>query len=383
MDTRIFKEIYNSRINRKMPSFEVPEAVKEVNVKIYKANDPFLFENQLKAENLKAQEAPEDAHKTQHPLHKEEKAYIFEGEHAFSDGIAQTVLHNLAKVDVSEEAVRDSILHGEKYDPSLEKLPRRFDPVLFWMKHIRVHGTPVLKRNNIILDNLLRHIIFAAIRSGALGGDALFHYDRDEAISTILKDEKRPFVLRGMPHITVQTANSAVNLPWASEAEVQAASAEPLPDIYPIAPEIDLRLQNVYNDETLIPRRKSDLNLHSLLWSREQDQKYPWTREQNAANAIMHTYGAAVAQATRNETPKLPVMMRGVQLVDGRLDLVAFQLNSLDRNDDSVKNIVWLEKGIRLYKPKPYYEQLQSVEEVDMNSFKKLAALVLTFGKES
>ena len=47
-----------------------------------------------------------------------------------------------------------------------------------------------------------------------------------------------------------------------------------------------------------------------------------------------------------SDLAKSPIMMRGVQLVNGRLDLVAFQLNTLDLSESNpVKNIVWLSKG--------------------------------------
>ncbi|VDK65365.1 unnamed protein product [Cylicostephanus goldi] len=90
-------------------------------------------------------------------------------------------------------------------------------------------------------------------------------------------------------------------------------------------------------------------SLHTLLWSREQDQKYPWTKEQNAANAILHTFGAAVAEATRRgerrDLKRHPVVVKGVQLVNGNMDIVTMQLNTLSlEENDPIKNVVWVEK---------------------------------------
>lgn len=66
----------------------------------------------------------------------------------------------------------------------------------------------------------------------------------------------------------------------------------------------------------------------------------------------MVCFGAAIAQATRHGQSDFknlsdqPVVTRAVQLVNGRLDLVVFQLNTLDLGASSrCKNVVWIEPG--------------------------------------
>lgn len=54
-------------------------------------------------------------------------------------------------------------------------------------------------------------------------------------------------------------------------------SDETVPDVYPIDPRIDLGSDHVYNKNALLPRQFSTLALVGACWSREQDQKYPWT----------------------------------------------------------------------------------------------------------
>lgn len=46
--------------------------------------------------------------------------------------------------------------------------------------------------------------------------------------------------------------------------------------------------------------------------------------------------------------PKQPIVSKAVQLINGKLDLVAVQINNLDLNANSnngIKNMVWVEKG--------------------------------------
>uniref|UniRef100_A0A8R1DR02 39S ribosomal protein L37, mitochondrial n=2 Tax=Caenorhabditis japonica TaxID=281687 RepID=A0A8R1DR02_CAEJA len=326
MDTRIFKEIYSSRNKRKMPGFEVPDAVKALGAPVFETNQIFtLSNNKNLVENAREHVENEVKFSDQvHPLQQNRPAYIFEAAEPMSDGIAQAalltrsvvrnglpeaILHNQAvNLDISEEMVRDAILHGERFNPTLEKLPKRFDPVMFWIRHVRLHGTPVIKRNNIILNNLFRHVMFAGLRSGAF--KQTMHVNRDDPLSVYISGgryfSKTPLVLRAQPHLTIQTEDSTVIQPWAGNLDVKAASSEPLPDIYPISPVIDFEQDSIYNDDVLLTRREQKAaHVHSILWAREQDQKYPWTSEQNMANAILTTYAAAIAEATRNGATEL------------------------------------------------------------------------------
>uniref|UniRef100_A0A1I7XQC2 Protein-tyrosine-phosphatase n=1 Tax=Heterorhabditis bacteriophora TaxID=37862 RepID=A0A1I7XQC2_HETBA len=167
------------------------------------------------------------------------------------EGFPDMVLHQATHLDINEDVVRDAIHHGERYDPTLVKLPRRFDPVLFWVKHIRVHGTPVIKRK----------------------------CDRDEPISATMSSgplfETNPFVLRFQPHLTLQCTTEMS--PWAGKDDVLDTSNEQIANIAPLSPLIDLTFDHIYNDVAHVPRPNAALSLHTLLWTREQDQKYPWT----------------------------------------------------------------------------------------------------------
>lgn len=96
-------------------------------------------------------------------MYKEQKAYLFEGKRSFGDGIDQAcALVNCLKarplpseiINASilewpanmEELVVDSIMAGERYDPTLVKLEKKHDPVLFWIFHNTKHGAPPEKK---------------------------------------------------------------------------------------------------------------------------------------------------------------------------------------------------------------------------------------------
>ncbi|VDM26697.1 unnamed protein product [Toxocara canis] len=336
-----------------------------------------------------------------HPLYKAVKCALFDGTEPFTDGIDQacaltnavrrphfppSVTEKASKIKLPnnfEDRLCDMIMHGERYDPTLEKLPKRHDPVLFWLKQPRLYGTPVLKRNNIILDNLYRSVLLMAVQHDQL---EFLRFDRDEPLSGALnfgdEFEDHPFVVRSQPHLIVQSPMAIQ--PWANEEEVKKTQQEKVPDVTPIDPRIDLTEDNIYNVEAVVPRSRFRLHLDTIFWGREQDQKYPWTREQNAANAVMHCFGAALVEATRMGKPSsavlpTPVTTRAVQLVDGRLDLVVFQLNSLDLTAKSpVKNIVWVEPALQLYKPGPFYENYDAVVDLDVKPYMMLMGLLLT-----
>uniref|UniRef100_A0A915B1S9 39S ribosomal protein L37, mitochondrial n=1 Tax=Parascaris univalens TaxID=6257 RepID=A0A915B1S9_PARUN len=369
MDTRIFKAILEARNKRKMPSFQVPDALKALGVEVYDPNSPdFPTPRELPSPVIDHPafkvNTPQD-----HPLYKAVKCALFDGTEPFTDGIDQacaltnavrrpqfpsSIAEKASKIQLPrdfEGHLRDLIMHGERYDPTLEKLPKRHDPVLFWIRHPRVYGTPVVKKNNIVLDNLYRSILLTAIQHDQL---EFLRCDRDEPLSGALnfggEFEKRPFVIRCQPHLVIQ---SPVPIqPWADKDEVNKTKEEMVPDVTPIDPRIDLTEDNIYNTEAVVPRNRFHLHLDTIMWTREQDQKYPWTREQNAANAVMYCFCAALVEATRKGIPSssllaTPVTTRAVQIVDGRLDLVVFQLNTLDLSRAStVKNIVWVEPDI-------------------------------------
>jgi len=112
--------------------------------------------------------------------------------------------------------------------------------------------------------------------------------------------------------------------------------------------------------------------------------KYPWTTEQNCAHAIMLSYAAAMSNAkrsigaTKSTLLEQPILVKSAQIVDGTMDLVAFQLNTFDLDTKAgVKNICWYERGLPLYTTKPFHIQILDVEGLNMETFNKFATFIL------
>uniref|UniRef100_A0A0K0FYH5 39S ribosomal protein L37, mitochondrial (inferred by orthology to a human protein) n=1 Tax=Strongyloides venezuelensis TaxID=75913 RepID=A0A0K0FYH5_STRVS len=413
-NTRIFKDILKAKNARKLPKFEVPEALLEKKIKIYDPNfesfvstpNPIL--EQFKNTNLNSININKPDTKD-HPLYKKKECLLFESEEPFSDGVDQacnltnailrkefpSIFHDaLKKIAIPkgfEDEVKDCILGGERFDPTLEKLPRRFDPVLFWIVHPRIHGTPVVKRGNIILANICRKFQILA-----LGNDEMkdTRVDFDSPLSGMLNlpgnFNNKPLVVRGCPHIILQ--NTSPTKLWSPLETVKGTKDEKVPELRAIEATLDLRKENIYNEESVIVRSDFPLFINTIMYTMENSQKYPWTREQLGANVIMNCFGAALAQARRitshnmetktideieKELQERPLVTKAIQLCDGKLDIAVFQLNSLLMDKKGIKNEVWLKSNLQLYKTKPYWENMDTVEELNMEIVEDFCKLVL------
>ncbi|KAI6205086.1 hypothetical protein M3Y94_00752700 [Aphelenchoides besseyi] len=386
-----------------MPKFTVPPALKAMNVPIHDPNDPHFFDGDVLKPSDPMASLYEKRKDSDHPLYKTMKALLFEGRQPFSDGINQAcaLIGALEPRNLSSELLAqhhhewpsnlddllvDSILAGEK-------IRSNFGEVATTSRSGYFLGDALAKSRNASgkKKNLYRRVHLHAIQKEMLQDNRC---DYDAPFSTRLSSDlfgtNSPLVIRHQPHLVIQKTRPSRIL--CSEAEVEATQDRQIPDTYPISPLIDLDKTNIYNTETLVPRSQiPGLKIDTIMFTKEQDQKYPFTTEQLAANAIVFCFGAALAQLQRESevrTVNTPIVTKAVQLVNGQMDLVAVQLNNLDvTNPEAPKNLVWIDKGKEskqdqittqpLYKPKHYMEQIQTVDELNVETFKKFANLLL------
>uniref|UniRef100_A0A1I8BPD8 39S ribosomal protein L37, mitochondrial n=1 Tax=Meloidogyne hapla TaxID=6305 RepID=A0A1I8BPD8_MELHA len=385
-NTRLFRD-FNRRINKiESDVLQIDPEIKQMGIKIQNPLIPNFFEQfEKKDENFAFPKHLRKKAQEEHPLYKTQQCLLFEGTESLTDGIDQacSLINSLEPSPIPnfvyssipknflpkdfENHIIDSIMAGERYDPSLDKLPKKFDPILFWIGQIAYYGTTVLKRKCSF----------------------------DDPISSItpanLTIVNTPMVFRQQPHIVIQSED--LISPLATKKEILETKLKEIPNIFPISPFIDLQRTNIYNDTAVVPGIVNDQKyaLNTILWAREQCQKYPWTSEENAGNAICHCFGAALAQALRltnlefekteleeDKILKRPIITKAIQLVNGKMDFVIVQLNTLNlANSEGIKNLVWLDKACSLYKPKPMHQNLLNVEELNLETAKKFVGLIL------
>jgi len=143
---------------------------------------------------------------------------------------------------------------------------------------------------------------------------------------------------------------------FADKTEVEQARSVPIPDIFPVAPTIDLENSHCYKDETsgLCPHHHHTLFLE---FPRE------WSMDQRHASALLSSYAHCIAMVTGTG----PVCVQTVH-TDGELfGYTTFQLNSVSAAPDSPRNIAWVDSDRLFEKVIPRRAMLRNTQYRNYN----------------
>nr|KAG5686587.1 hypothetical protein BaRGS_013365 [Batillaria attramentaria] len=186
------------------------------------------------------------------------------------------------------------------------------------------------------------------------------NYNEDPAYvcttSTCIHEDK-PVVVRGMSEWLI-TSNKALPR-FADEETVDTTVNYTLPDLFPIAPTIDLHVDHNYtlDHNTGLKSGISHGHPHTIFIT---DVNH-WNHDQRMARSLLFSLGYAIAQAHRQYG----------------LNTLAFD------NDNGIKNIAWVDGGNHLFQKilsQPWMPKAirdERLEDFDPAVFEKLLAVYL------
>lgn len=296
--------------------------------------------------------------------------------------LPQRILESVGRVELpyQDELVQRAIMQANVWDPTKDKLPKRFNKRLPGWHYKAESGIPISKQRALLLDNLVR---LCQMRAGdnidLLTSTSLLQHPAFAVHYTI--PDGIPIYIEGRHHAALLAGSPLT--PFSTAEEVSQTADTELPTIFPLAPTIDLRKQHVYTPHLNITGVKPGFehpHPHTLFMSLSaRPQRY-----QQNASVLMFTFGQALAAARQLYGPTVgalpePVTTQCVATDGTNFILCCFQLNTADFSSlDGVKNQVWLDTENLLYKkivPERAMLRNTKYEDYDPTVFQKILAL--------
>lgn len=281
--------------------------------------------------------------------------------------------------------VQRAIMQANIWNPTKYKLPRRFNPRLPGWHFKAEFGISNILMASITAKNLLR-------LCETFGG---WHPDlltsRRQAIDSVLSafyyfQDQKHVMVRGPQTATVFT-NRPLE-PFASQEVIDESVMYELPELFPLAPTIDLIKQHVWRPENITGFR--DGFGHPYPHTTIMCYDNMWTVPQHNAKALMFCFGHALASAKLRfgadvKTLPEPVSVQCVLTNGIKFHFTCFQLNTLDfSSNNGIKNLVWFDSDNALFnKILPQRAMLRNTkyEDYDPEVFKKFLALYINGGR--
>ncbi|XP_061150714.1 39S ribosomal protein L37, mitochondrial [Syngnathus typhle] len=320
------------------------------------------------------------------PLYQETPCHVFHQRTSALEGVRQALWVTKTK---AVSGLPPQLLSLAE-NPA-NQLPNQDDRVQNAIKHARFWDTTEERPehySNPLLLNLL-HLCATLQSSHPLIGRRML--TEKYSLAASWKRGENLFQVRGQNGLLY---NSMDPLPRvADKKQVSDTADHVLETFYPVSPTVDFQKVHVYKEMNCTGFRGQHYYPHAhTIYFLERDVAYKLLPEQFRAKIIMFLFGNALARAHMlygaNTSSVLdhPITLQGVG-TNGRLfQFVVFQLNTTDlREDDGIKNQVWMEEDVDLYefaKVRPLFKKKQlkipaGLAGYNPETFSKFLALYL------
>ncbi|KAI0231495.1 39S ribosomal protein L37, mitochondrial [Lamellibrachia satsuma] len=335
-------------------------------------------------------------HSEDHPDYHEDYVYEFSRKTRLLEGEKQALilmktqpfyelpenvqqLIGTVEIPDQDELIQRYIMQANAWDPTKKKLPRRFSSALPGWRFKAEMGIPYRRIMCTFTQNLLRLCQSQGGRFPDLLQGRRFAHEAYVSTSYNFQGSN-PIWIRGEVE-WLMSANRPL-APFTSEEVLDSSVTHSLPDMFPVAPTIDLKHQHVWRDTNITGWRDSFSHPHPHTLFLITDDH--WSTSQRNARALAYCFAHALATARSKygrdtKTLPEPVSTQCVMTDGATFHFVCFQLNTLNFDSgDGVKNLVWFDNNNEMYKkilPNRTMLRNTKYEDYDPEVFRKMLAL--------
>ncbi|KAK3097387.1 hypothetical protein FSP39_009180 [Pinctada imbricata] len=396
---RQFKTMWKS-YKFKEQRLKLPLPLQEKNVEIIRGKD-FLRGLDTKQVVVAAEPDPVPTPSLKkHPNYHEKPALTYTNEIQFIEGKKQACLLTKSRemegvpagilrlMDTLElpdvnSTIQKYIMNSQVWDPTNVKLTKRIDKEKIGYK-FREFGIPRERAMLNLMTDLVR--LFVSMMN-------LYPSARENR-----RLLTRPFLgshyrykgdlinIRARSEFLI---SSREFLPCFADTDAVKESVDyTIPDMHPVNPTIDLRMENLYSEQNIPAFRVPfEFDKPQTLFHLNKDLSKLVHRQNRA---LMFLLGYAMAAARRKygddvtDLPE-PICVQCVNMNEATLNFTFFQLNTMDFSSDSgVKNFVWFDSGNHLFAKhltKPWLKdpefKINRYDSYSEEPLKKLLAVVM------
>ncbi|XP_013389235.1 39S ribosomal protein L37, mitochondrial [Lingula anatina] len=383
---RRWKEIWKREGKLKIPSTDVPRWIQDLGIQVVDPTVPPPVEK--KRWTLPVPDDPrfcKPTYPNDHPDFHEQKRHIFnlntyllEGTKQIKtltktqviEGQPKPLADLIGKVDhpLQDELIQRYIMQANVWNPATYKLPKRINFRLPGWKYKPETGITMGLMMRTLVENLIRLCDMIAVEEYPQVLTERRH-THDHVTWTHFNTQGVPIhVLAHSDHMI--SSNKPLPL-FADEAMIDSSKAIVLPDFYPMSPLIDVKLHNVWREDTCngwTPEYQFP-HVHNFVFLNNDT----WPNDRRNARAIMFCLAHCLTQAKKLYGEDVKVLPKPISVncthTNGIVfHFVNFQLNTLDfENQEGVKNIAWIDSCRMYRKILPKRAMLNKTEYKDYN----------------